>query len=69
MRVGDSKTELGLQVMSMYGLLKSNPEPTAQQVEDQLDGNLCRLFNRVLNPCYLVLNFLSNLLNPNLIPF
>ncbi|KAG0611483.1 hypothetical protein M758_7G144100 [Ceratodon purpureus] len=29
-------------VMSMYGLVRSNSEPTSQQVEDQLDGNLCR---------------------------
>ncbi|CAM6125267.1 unnamed protein product [Calypogeia fissa] len=29
-------------IMSMYGLLKETPEPTQQQVEDQLDGNLCR---------------------------
>jgi len=26
----------------MYGLVNRNPQPTAQQVEDQLDGNLCR---------------------------
>lgn len=29
-------------VMSMYGLLKDKPNPTAQQIEDQFDGNLCR---------------------------
>jgi xanthine dehydrogenase/oxidase len=29
-------------VMSMYGLVINNSQPTAQQVEDQLDGNLCR---------------------------
>jgi hypothetical protein len=26
----------------MYGLVVNNSQPTAQQVEDQLDGNLCR---------------------------
>ena len=30
------------QVMSMYGLLKEKPHPSAQEVEDQFDGNLCR---------------------------
>ncbi|KAG6552063.1 hypothetical protein Mapa_006369 [Marchantia paleacea] len=29
-------------VMSMYGLLKDNPNPTPQQVENGIDGNLCR---------------------------
>eukprot|EP00897_Mesotaenium_endlicherianum_P009379 jgi/Mesen1/846/ME000112S10986 len=29
-------------VTSMYGLLQSNPAPTAQEVEDHFDGNLCR---------------------------
>eukprot|EP01018_Ginkgo_biloba_P033812 Gb_38127 [translate_table: standard] len=26
----------------MYGLLSNNPNPTSQEVEDQIDGNLCR---------------------------
>jgi len=29
-------------VSSMYGLLVNNPKPTAQQVEDAFDGNICR---------------------------
>ncbi|XP_024541348.1 xanthine dehydrogenase/oxidase isoform X2 [Selaginella moellendorffii] len=29
-------------VMNMYGLLLETPNPLPQQVEDQLDGNLCR---------------------------
>ena len=32
----------------MYGLVKSNSEPTPQQVEDQLDGNLCRFWFSIL---------------------
>jgi xanthine dehydrogenase/oxidase len=28
--------------MSMYSLLKENAKPTAQEVEDSFDGNLCR---------------------------
>eukprot|EP01018_Ginkgo_biloba_P015424 Gb_26971 [translate_table: standard] len=26
----------------MYGLLSNNPNPTSQEVEDQIDGNFCR---------------------------
>ncbi|XP_067682373.1 xanthine dehydrogenase/oxidase-like [Haliotis asinina] len=29
-------------VMSMYTLLRNNPQPTQQQIEDNFDGNLCR---------------------------
>ncbi|XP_067668816.1 xanthine dehydrogenase/oxidase-like [Haliotis asinina] len=29
-------------VMSMYTLLRNNPQPTRQQIEDSFDGNLCR---------------------------
>ncbi|XP_062502119.1 xanthine dehydrogenase/oxidase-like [Corticium candelabrum] len=29
-------------VMSMFGLLKQNPRPTEQQIEDNFDGNICR---------------------------
>ncbi|KAL4191085.1 hypothetical protein AMTRI_Chr07g27880 [Amborella trichopoda] len=29
-------------IMSMYGLLCSNPKPSPQEVEDQIDGNICR---------------------------
>src|SRR6185436_17640522 len=29
-------------VMTMYGVLRSNPRPTAQQVEDSFGRNLCR---------------------------
>lgn len=29
-------------VMSVHGLLKKNPNPSSQEVEDQIDGNLCR---------------------------
>lgn len=29
-------------VMSLYGLLKLNPEPSAHDIEDAFDGNLCR---------------------------
>jgi len=29
-------------VMSMYGLLQNNPNPSLQDVEDRFDGNLCR---------------------------
>ncbi|KAK3726979.1 hypothetical protein QZH41_014709, partial [Actinostola sp. cb2023] len=29
-------------VMNMYGLLKNNPTPSKQDVEDHFDGNICR---------------------------
>jgi len=29
-------------VMSMYGLLRNNSSPTAQDIENQFDGNICR---------------------------
>jgi hypothetical protein len=29
-------------VMSMYTLLRNNPEPTMEEIEDAFDGNLCR---------------------------
>lgn len=29
-------------VMSMYTLLRNHPEPSAQEIEDAFDGNLCR---------------------------
>ncbi|XP_072923323.1 xanthine dehydrogenase/oxidase-like isoform X2 [Hemitrygon akajei] len=29
-------------VMQMYGLLKNNPSPSSQEVEDNFDGNICR---------------------------
>eukprot|EP01050_Picozoa_sp_SAG11_P040219 SAG11_NODE_17367_length_520_cov_2.073634_1_plen_115_part_10 len=29
-------------VMQMYSLLESNPTPSAEQVEQHFDGNLCR---------------------------
>jgi len=29
-------------VMSMYSLLKTNPKPSKEQIEDSLDGNICR---------------------------
>ena len=29
-------------VMSMYALLRNHPQPTAEQVEDAFEGNLCR---------------------------
>lgn len=29
-------------VMNMHSLLASNPKPTAQEIEDHFDGNLCR---------------------------
>lgn len=28
--------------MSFYGLLEDDPQPTAEAIEGQLDGNLCR---------------------------
>jgi hypothetical protein len=28
--------------MSMYALLRNNPNPTQQQIESAIDGNLCR---------------------------
>ena len=38
-------------VMNMVGLLRENPSPTAQQVEDRFDGNLCRCtgYRAILN--------------------
>ena len=38
-------------VMNMVALLRQNPDPTAQQVEDRFDGNLCRCtgFRPILN--------------------
>ncbi|XP_046507858.1 xanthine dehydrogenase/oxidase-like isoform X4 [Equus quagga] len=29
-------------VMSMYTLLRNQPEPTMEEIEDALQGNLCR---------------------------
>lgn len=49
-------SDVRMQIMSMYGLLKEFPEPTQQQVEDQLDGNLCRYIHVPESPslvhCY-----------------
>ena len=28
--------------MSMYSLMAANPSPSAQDIEDNFDGNLCR---------------------------
>lgn len=29
-------------IMAFYTFLRNNPKPTAAEIEDQLDGNLCR---------------------------
>lgn len=28
--------------MNMYNLLLNNPKPSKQEIEDSLDGNICR---------------------------
>ena len=40
-------------VMSMYALLRNNPEPTEREIEDAFDGNLCRCtgYSAILSGC------------------